>query len=228
MGYVEPDPLPAGSIALVTHSGSVFSALLRTRRAFGFTLAVSSGQELVTSAPSYLEYALAQPETKVLALVLEAIREPDKLRSVLDVAAGRDLPVILLTAGQTEAGRAMVAAHSGALAGSGAGWEALVRHYGIHRVSDLAELADTAELFSLLTKSGRLVKTAPAAGRGSAGPGGRPPVTPRRVRQRVRRLCHSLSSVLADREPSAPSAEVPSCRVLPGVVSPMAASNVAP
>ncbi|HET7016890.1 MAG TPA: acetate--CoA ligase family protein, partial [Streptosporangiaceae bacterium] len=168
MGYVEPDPLPAGSIALVTHSGSVFSALLRTRRAFGFTLAVSSGQELVTAAPSYLEYALAQPETKVLALVLEAMREPDKLRSVLDVAAERDLPVILLTAGQSESGRAMVAAHSGALAGSGAGWEALVRHYGIHRVSDLAELADTAELFSLLTRSRRLVKTDARAGRGIA------------------------------------------------------------
>ncbi|HEY3906076.1 MAG TPA: acetate--CoA ligase family protein [Streptosporangiaceae bacterium] len=175
MGYVEPDPLPPGSIALVTHSGSVFSALLRTRRAFGFTLTVSSGQELVTSAPSYLEYALAQPETKVLALVLEAIREPDKLRSVLDVAAERDVPVILLTAGQSASGRAMVAAHSGALAGSGAGWEALVRHYGIHRVSDLAELADTAELFALLTKSRRLVKPAAGAGRGRANPEGRPP-----------------------------------------------------
>ena len=76
MGYVEPEPLPAGPVALVTHSGSVFSALLRTRRAFGFTLAVSSGQELVTAAPSYLSYALDQPETKVLALVLEAMREP--------------------------------------------------------------------------------------------------------------------------------------------------------
>ncbi|HYK31265.1 MAG TPA: CoA-binding protein, partial [Streptosporangiaceae bacterium] len=30
MGYIEPDPLPAGPVALVTHSGSVFSALLRT------------------------------------------------------------------------------------------------------------------------------------------------------------------------------------------------------
>jgi len=179
MGYVEPDPLPAGSIALVTHSGSVFSALLRTRRAFGFTLAVSSGQELVTSAPSYLEYALAQPETKVLALVLEAMREPDKLRSVLDQAAERDLPVILLTAGQSESGRAMVAAHSGALAGSGAGWEALVRHYGLHRVCDLAELADTAELFTQLTKSGRLKKTEARAD--SATPGGRSPGTPRGI-----------------------------------------------
>ena len=33
IGYVEPDPLPRGPVALVTHSGSVFSAMLRTRRA---------------------------------------------------------------------------------------------------------------------------------------------------------------------------------------------------
>ncbi len=152
MGYVEPDPLPAGPVALVTHSGSVFSALLRTRRGFGFTLAVSSGQELVTAAPSYLSYALDQPETTVLALVLEAMRQPDRLRQVLARAAERDLPVVLLTAGRSASGRAMVAAHSGALAGSDGGWEALARAYGIHRVADLAEMADTLELFALRTR----------------------------------------------------------------------------
>jgi acyl-CoA synthetase (NDP forming) len=155
MGYIEPDPLPAGPVALVTHSGSVFSMLLRTRRAFGYTLAVSAGQELVTAAPSYLSYALDKPETKVLALVMEAMRQPDQLREVLEAAAGRDLPVVLLTAGNSASGRAMVAAHSGALAGSGAGWEALARGYGVHRVADLAELADALELFSLQTKRRR-------------------------------------------------------------------------
>ena len=155
MGYIEPDPIPAGPVALVTHSGSVFSALLRTRRAFGFTLAVSSGQELVTAAPGYLEYALSLPETKVLALVLEAIREPARLQAVLGLAAERDVPVLLLTAGNSASGRAMVAAHSGALAGSGAGWEALCRAYGVHRVADLAELCDTMELFCAGRRAGR-------------------------------------------------------------------------
>ena len=61
LGYTEPDPLPAGPVALVTHSGSVFSAMLRARRGFGFTLAVSSGQELATAAPAYLDYALTLP-----------------------------------------------------------------------------------------------------------------------------------------------------------------------
>ncbi len=160
LGYTEPDPLPAGPVALVTHSGSVFSALLRARRGFGFTVAVSSGQELVTAAPAYLDYALSLPATRVLGLVLEAIRDGAALRQVLARAAAQDVPVVLLTAGSSVAGQAMVAAHSGALAGSDGAWEALARAYGVHRVSDLAEFTDTLELFS----AGRRVRP-----RGSTG-----------------------------------------------------------
>jgi acyl-CoA synthetase (NDP forming) len=43
----------------------------------------------------------------------------------------------------------MVSAHSGALAAADGGWEALARGYGVHRVGDLAELADTLELFAI-------------------------------------------------------------------------------
>ncbi len=65
IGYTEPDPVPAGPVALVTHSGSVFSALLRARRGFGFTLAVSSGQELVTAPrPTTSRYALSLPRDR--------------------------------------------------------------------------------------------------------------------------------------------------------------------
>ena len=149
IGYTEQDPLPAGPVALVTHSGSVFSALLRTRRAFGFTMAVSSGQELVTPAAAYARYALTLPETKVLALVLEAIRDAAALRAVLADAAGRDIPVLLLAAGTSAASRSLVAAHSGALAAGDGAWQALASAYGVHRVGDLAELADTLELFCL-------------------------------------------------------------------------------
>ena len=155
VGYVEPDPLPRGPVALITHSGSVFSALLRTRRRLGFTVAVSSGQELVTSAAQYAEYALSLPETRVLALVLEAIREPDRLRAVLATAQQRRLPVVMLTAGRSAGGRALVSAHSGALATADGGWEALAAAYGVHRVADLAEMADTLELFALARTTSR-------------------------------------------------------------------------
>jgi acyl-CoA synthetase (NDP forming) len=172
IGYTEPDPLPVGPIALVTHSGSVFSMMLRTRRAIGYSLAVSSGQELVTAAPSYLDYALGLPETKVLALVLEAIREPAQLRRVLARSAERDIPVVLLTAGRSASGRALVTAHSGALAADDGGWEALARAYGVHRVGDLAELADALELFAIgrraARRSGHGARPGPSARTGIA------------------------------------------------------------
>jgi acyl-CoA synthetase (NDP forming) len=148
IGYVEADPVPAGPVALITHSGSVFSAMLRARRGFGFSLAVSSGQELVTTAAAYARYALELPETKVLALVLEAIRDAPDLRAVLRSAQVADVPVVLLSVGGSDAGRAMVSAHSGALAAADGAWEALSGAYGIHRVRDLAEFADTLELFA--------------------------------------------------------------------------------
>ena len=41
-----------------------------------------------------------------------------------------------------------MSAHSGALAAADGAWEALAGAYGLHRVRDLAELADTLELFA--------------------------------------------------------------------------------
>jgi acyl-CoA synthetase (NDP forming) len=148
VGYLLPEPVPAGPVALITHSGSVFTAMLNARRGFGFTLAVSPGQELVTGAPAYARYALSLPETRVLALVLEAIRNGTELREVLAAALAADVPVVLLSVGGSPAGKALVNAHSGALAAADGAWEALAGAYGVHRVRDLAELADTLELFA--------------------------------------------------------------------------------
>ena len=148
LGYLEPDPLPDGGVSLVTHSGSAFSTLLRARRGFGFRLAVSSGQELVTDAADYVDYALDDPETRIIGLLLEAPRSVPRLRETLLRAAGQDVPVVILTVGGSPRGRAMVAAHSGALAGERAAWEAFCAATGAVHVSDLAEFSDTLELFS--------------------------------------------------------------------------------
>ncbi len=169
IGYIERDPLPAGPIALVTHSGSAFSAMLRTDRPFGYSLAVSSGQELVTTAADYLDYGLGLPETRAVALLLETLRSPSSLRPALSRAAAADIPVVALTVGSSEAGRAMVAAHSGALAGSDGAWEALFDAHGVLRVGDLSEMCDTLELLL----AGRRAPGAGAAQGLSRGSGGR-------------------------------------------------------
>lgn len=149
IGYLEREELPPGPIALVTHSGSVFSALLRTSRRLEYSLAVSSGQELVSTTADYLDYALDQPETRVVGLFLETMRDVPHLRRSLARAGERDVPVIALTVGGSAAGAALVDAHSGALAGDDAAWEALFAAHGVHRVRHLDELVDTLELFAV-------------------------------------------------------------------------------
>jgi len=148
LGYLEPDPLPAGGVSLVTHSGSAFSTLLRARRGFGYRLAVSSGQELVTDTADYVEYALADPGTRLMALMMETPRGVPRLRQVLLRAAESGVPVVILPVGGSPTGRAMVAAHSGALAGEDGAWDAFCASVGAIRVRDLAEFTDTIELFS--------------------------------------------------------------------------------
>jgi acyl-CoA synthetase (NDP forming) len=149
LGYLEREELTPGGIALVTHSGSVFSALLRTHRRLEYSLAVSSGQELVTTTADYLAWALEQPGTTVVGLFLEAMRDGPGLRAALARAAESEVPVVALTVGGSPTGRAMVTAHSGAVAGDDAAWEALFATYGVHRVRDVAELVDTLELFAV-------------------------------------------------------------------------------
>lgn len=148
LGYLEPDPMPAGGVSLVTHSGSAFSTLLRSRRGFGFRLAVSSGQELVTDTADYVEYALDDPDTELIALLLETPRVLPRLRRAVLRAYEQGVPVVLLPVGGSPRGQAMVAAHSGALAGDDAVWQAFCDAVGALRVRDLAEFTDTLELFS--------------------------------------------------------------------------------
>jgi acyl-CoA synthetase (NDP forming) len=148
IGYVERD-LSTGPVALITHSGSVFSAMLRTHRRIDYSLAVSAGQELVTTAADYLRYAVELEDTRVVGMFLETLRDAAGLRAGLARALERDIPVVALTVGGSPTGRQMVTAHSGALAGDDAAWEALFAAYGVHRVFDLDELVDSLELFAI-------------------------------------------------------------------------------
>jgi acetate---CoA ligase (ADP-forming) len=147
-GFPTPDELRHGPVTFISHSGSAFAALAFNDRGIGFNLLVSSGQEIVTTMDEYMAYALGRERTRVLALLLETVRDPDGFRAQLAAAAERDVPVIALKVGRTEASKAMVTAHSGALAGERGAFEALFDAYGVHEVRSLDEMADAMELFS--------------------------------------------------------------------------------
>lgn len=147
-----PEPLEVGSLSLIAQSGSLLQALLFNDERLKFNLAVSTGQELVTSAADFMDYALDQPETRCIAIVLETIRDPNAFVSALQKARDCAVPVIVLKLGRTEAGANFALSHTGAITGNAEVYEALFRRYGVISVRDLSELAATAILLSTIRK----------------------------------------------------------------------------
>jgi acetate---CoA ligase (ADP-forming) len=145
-GFSEPEDLEPGPIAFITHSGSVFSAMLHNHRGLRFNVAISSGLEIVTTATEYMEYALELSSTRAVALFLETVRDPSRFRSALTRAAERDVPVVVLKVGAAERARESVVAHSGALAGEDGAYEAVFDAHGVVRVETLDEMCDSLEL----------------------------------------------------------------------------------
>ena len=154
LGFYEPKDAPVGGVTFLSHSGSAFSAMIHNDRALGLNLAVSAGQEFVTTVADYLRYALELESTKAVGLFIETVRDPDGFRSALGLANERDIPVVALKVGREERTRELVAAHSGALAGEDGAYEALFDAYGVARVESLDEMADTLALFAAGRRAG--------------------------------------------------------------------------
>jgi acyl-CoA synthetase (NDP forming) len=137
----------AGGVALVSHSGSTWSGLLGNQRGIGFNFAVSAGQELATTMAEYIAYMARQPSTRVIACILETIRDPANFVAALRDARERRIPVVILKLGRSAAGKAFAQSHTGAISGSAAVHEAVFERTGALSVRSLDELLDTCELF---------------------------------------------------------------------------------
>jgi acyl-CoA synthetase (NDP forming) len=148
LAFEEPADTEPGNITWITHSGSAFTALLHNTRRLRFNLAVSAGQEFTTTVADYMSYAIDQPTTAVMALFIEAVRDPDGFRAALQKAGDADVPIVALKVGREERARDLVAAHSGALAGEDGVFDALFEAHGVMRARSFNEMADTLELLS--------------------------------------------------------------------------------
>ena len=154
LAFEEREDLEPGPVTWLSHSGSAFSALLHNDRGIRFNLAVSTGLELTTTMADFMAAALERPSTGLVALFLETVRDPARFRAALAAAAERDVPVVALKVGREETTRGLIEAHSGALAGEHAAFEALFDAHGVVRVETLDELADTLELFAAGRRAG--------------------------------------------------------------------------
>ncbi|MDE0286522.1 MAG: acetate--CoA ligase family protein [Gammaproteobacteria bacterium] len=137
-----------GNVALISQSGAGMSGIVDPDERIDFSLAVSTGLELTVTTEDYLDYALEQPETRVIGLFLETSRRPEKLVAAFRKAADRNVPLVAVKVGRTELAAQLGVSHSGALAGSDAVYDAVFDRYGVQRVDDMEQLATALIMFA--------------------------------------------------------------------------------
>jgi acetyltransferase len=139
----------AGSLALVSQSGAVCTAILDWAAAteIGFSSVVSLGGALDVDFGEVLDFLVHDPETKSILLYVEGIRDARGFLSALRVAA-RAKPVVVLKAGRYRAGKQAASSHTGALAGNDQVFDAALARSGAVRVRSSFQLFAAARLLA--------------------------------------------------------------------------------
>ena len=145
---------PPGNVSLISHSGSGMCSIVDCDERLRFNLAVSTGNEIGVTMDKYLDFALEQPETRVVGLFVETTRQPKKFRAALQKANDKRIPIVAIKVGRTNKSAMLAESHSGAIAGDDATYDALFDHYGVQRVRDVEELATALILFAELNPLG--------------------------------------------------------------------------
>jgi acetate---CoA ligase (ADP-forming) len=144
-----PQRCEAGPIAIVGQSGGLVMALKRTleERGMDSGFAITSGNEAGLTTSDYIHYFAQEPHTRLIICYLESVRDPANFLVACRAARKAGKPVLVVKLGSSDKGRAAAMAHTGALAGSVAAFDAIAGGAGVIRVKTLDDVIETAEYF---------------------------------------------------------------------------------
>ncbi len=133
-----------GFIGMASQSGSFITQMfsyLSSRFGQGFSTGFSLGNEANIDLVDCIEYLGACPNTKVIALYIESIRQG---RAFIDMArqVSQHKPIVAFYAGGSETGKRACLSHTGSLAGPDRLYDGVFRQSGIIRAHTIEELFD--------------------------------------------------------------------------------------
>lgn len=150
--FVENSSTEVGTVGIISQSGGLGTDIVRrgSVRGLRYRAAITVGNSADLGPNDLLEYYLADPQTKVIGIYLEAVKDGRRLFDLLK-AHRASKPVVLLKGGRTQQGLLAAASHTGSLAGDDRVWVALSRQTGCILVETLDQFLDTLLIFQSLT-----------------------------------------------------------------------------
>ena len=138
-----------GHIAMLSQSGALSTVPVGflLQRGIGVRHSHATGNDADITVGELAIAVAEDPEVKLMLLYLESIPDKKYLEELAAVALDRDLPIIALKSGRSEAGRQAAQSHTGALANEDRVVDAFFEHHGIWRAPDMRGLVEATELY---------------------------------------------------------------------------------
>lgn len=135
---------PAPRIAIIAQSGATAANIRFAMQARQISVGhvIATGNEALLSAEDFVDYFVADPDTAVIAIYVEQVRDPARFLDVARRARIAGKPLVMLHPGSSARARKAAASHTGALAGDHAVMQAIVRSEAVVSVETLDEMFD--------------------------------------------------------------------------------------
>ncbi|MBU0647260.1 MAG: acetate--CoA ligase family protein [Patescibacteria group bacterium] len=164
-------PEKKGNIFFLSQSGAILCGFLdlADQNNLGFSKIVSLGNKANLSENDFLEFALNDPQTKVVLAYLESFVDGKKTIEILKNNPQK--PLILLKAGVSEKGKKAASLHTGSLAGSNEAFEAFIKKTNVIKADSLKDLFNLVKGFSFqnLSEKNKIAILTNAGGLGVLG-----------------------------------------------------------
>jgi acyl-CoA synthetase (NDP forming) len=147
----------AGNVGFISQSGThaINFSLVGAVRGVKCSKTVSFGNAVVLDSPDYIEYLANDPETEVIAMYIEGVKDGRRFFRTVKEAAQRK-PVVVWKGGMTSAGSRAVYSHTASLATAPAIWDAAMRQAGVVQTDNLDETIDAVNALTYCKRtSGR-------------------------------------------------------------------------
>jgi acyl-CoA synthetase (NDP forming) len=138
-----------GHVAMLSQSGALSTVPVGflLQRGIGVRHSHATGNDADITVGELAVAVAEDPEVKLMLLYLESIPDKKYLEELAAVALDRDLPIVALKSGRSEAGRQAAQSHTGALANEDRVVDAFFEHHGIWRAPDMRGLVEATELY---------------------------------------------------------------------------------
>ncbi|WP_029430738.1 acetate--CoA ligase family protein [Blastococcus sp. URHD0036] len=138
----------AGGVAILSHSGALFSTLMlrAATQGMGLSAFVSVGNECDLTVVDYMAHFVDDAATSCIALIIDSIPDGDRFRELVGSAHAAGKSVLALKLGTSDVGASAAVAHSSRLAGRAEAYESFLGHLGVGLLDTVEELVAAAAL----------------------------------------------------------------------------------